>query len=414
MSNWTEEQQEQYGQGNDGGYTPPKGSLGWAEQPAQPEPAPKGTLEWAEQTPPQPAPAKGTQEWTEQNAGNGEGKPAPATGTAQEAEDPAGVPAHNETAASGNNANDVMGYDRQIAALNEAASRLKPETEEERKKRERSERSKRIVAAVSDGLQALSNLFFTTRGAPNMYDHQEASQLTPLQEKLEKLKAERQANADKYLQYSLKIGDAQNERAKTLREMEAQQEALRLAREKAQREQEEHGWLAALQPDKLREQAGKATKAEQEGITATEEAKNAPELYKAKVDTEKARGEAARASALASRASATNSYASANEHNTNARGRFQWWDENGNMHYAKTQDEAITKARQHGTLDSVTVNTTDSTDSDVVVRGKVKGKKNSKKTTSKKVFYPGIRKRPAAAKPSGGKQGGKWASGLKF
>ncbi|WP_417149795.1 hypothetical protein [Prevotellamassilia timonensis] len=404
MSNWTEEQQEQYGQGNDGGYTPPKGSLGWAEQPAQPEPAPKGTLEWAEQTPPQPAPAKGTQEWTEQNAGNGEGKPAPATGTAQEAEDPAGVPAHNETAASGNNANDVMGYDRQIAALNEAASRLKPETEEERKKRERSERSKRIVAVVSDGLQALSNLLFTTRGAPNMYDHREASQLTPLQEKLEKLKAERQANADKYLQYSLKVGDLQNDRAKTLRELEEQQERMRLAREKAQREQEAHGWLAALQPDKLREQAGKATKAEQEGITATEEAKNAPELYKAKVDTEKARGEAARASA-------TNSYASANEHNTNARGRFQWWDENGNMHYAKTQDEAITKARQHGTLDSVTVDTTDSTESDVVVRGKVNGKKNSKKTTSKKVFYPGIRKKPAA-KPSGGKQGGKWASGL--
>lgn len=406
MSNWIEEQQEQYGQGNDGGYTPPKGSLGWAEQPAQPEPAPKGTLEWAEQTPPQPAPAKGTQEWTEQNAGNGEGKPAPATGTAQEAEDPAGVPAHNETAASGNNANDVMGYDRQIAALNEAASRLKPETEEERKKRERSERSKRIVAAVSDGLQALSNLFFTTRGAPNMYDHQEASQLTPLQEKLEKLKAERQANADKYLQYSLKVGDLQNDRAKTLRELEEQQERMRLAREKAQREQEAHGWLAALQPYKLREQAGKATKAEQEGITATEEAKNAPELYKAKVDTEKARGKAARASA-------TNSYASANEHNANARGRFQWWDENGNMHYAKTQDEAITKARQHGTLDSVTVTSTSTTNSDI----------NGKSTTTynKKIDYPGIRKKPAAkpqakpaAKPSGGKQGGKWASGLKF
>ena len=90
------------------------------------------------------------------------------------------------------------------------------------------------------------------------------------------------------------------------------------------------------------------------------------------------------------------------------------------MHYAKTENEAITKARQHGTLDSVTVNTTDSTDSDVLRRGKVTGKKKTKKTTSKKVFYPGIRKKPAAtkpqakpaAKPSGGKRGGNWASGL--
>ena len=49
MSNWTEEQQEQNEQGNDGGYTTPKGSLDWAEQPAQPEPAPKGTEAWTEQ-----------------------------------------------------------------------------------------------------------------------------------------------------------------------------------------------------------------------------------------------------------------------------------------------------------------------------------------------------------------------------
>lgn len=382
MSNWTEEQQEQYEQGNDRGYTPPKGSLDWAEQPAQPEPAPKGT-----------------EAWTEQNSGGNAPEPS-------ESKEPpkTDVAPHNDT----------MGYDQQIAALQEAANRVKPETEEERKKRERREKSAKIVSAVSDGLQALSNLFFTTRGAPNMYDHKEASQLTPLQEKLEKLKAERQANADKYLQYSLKIGDAQNERAKTLREMEAQQERAKLAREKAQREQEAHGWLAALQPDKLREQAGKATKAEQEAITAEEEAKNAPALYKEKVKTERNRGRAYVASAI-------NSYASANEHNTNARGRFQWWDENGNMHYAKTEDEAITKARQHGTLDSVTVNTTDSTESDVLRRGKLTGEKqNTKKTTSKKVFYPGIRKKPAAAKPqakpaakpSGGKRGGNWASGL--
>ena len=392
MSNWTEEQQKQNEQGNDGGYTPPKGSLDWAEQPTQPEPAPKGT-----------------EAWTEQNSGGNapepsESKEPPKTDVAPPADNPAGVSPHNDT----------MGYDQQIAALQEAANRVKPETEEERKKRERREKSAKIVSAVSDGLQALSNLFFTTRGAPNMYDHKEASQLTPLQEKLEKLKAERQANADKYLQYSLKIGDAQNERAKTLREMEAQQERAKLAREKAQREQEAHGWLAALQPDKQREQAGKATKAEQEAITAEEEAKNAPALYKEKVKTERNRGRAYVASAI-------NSYASANEHNANARGRFQWWDENGNMHYAKTEDEAITKARQHGTLDSVTVNTTDSTDSDVLRRGKLTGEKqNTKKTTSKKVFYPGIRKKPAAAKPqakpaakpSGGKRGGNWASGL--
>jgi|GEM_PF-933904 len=384
--------------------TPPaKGTQAMAEQPPQPEPAQKGTLEWTEQN-------------SGENAPVTESKPTPQSDVAPAADKQVGVSPQNNTDA-------VMGYDQQIATLQEAANKYKPETEEERKKRERKEKSKKIIAAVGDGLMALSNLYFTTKGAPNMYDHKTMSQQTPLQAQLDKLKAEREANADKYLQYSLKIGDLQNDRAKTLREMEAEQERRKLAREKAQREQEAHGWLAALQPDKQREQKGKADTAEQKAVTAKAEADNAPDLYKAKVDTEKARGKAQDAAAVAHYASANNSNASAEEHRTNARGRFEWWDEDGNKHYAKTQEEAVMKARQHGTLDSVTMDTTDSTASDVVRRGKVTGeKKSTKKTTSKKVFYPGVRKKPAAsqpaskpaAKPSGGKSGGGWASGLTF
>lgn len=398
-------------------YIPPKGSADWvAEQdggdnttPA----APKGTLDWASQEPPAPAPAKGTQEWTEQNAGNGESKPTPATDTAQKADDPAGVSAHNDAAASGGNANAVMGYDQQIATLTEAANKLKPETEEERKKRERKERSKQIIAAVGDGLMALSNLYFTTKGAPNMYNHETMSQQKPLQDKLDKLKKEREANADKYLQYSLKIGDLNNDRAKTLREMEEQQERMRLAREKAQREQEAHGWLAALQPDKLKEQAGKATKAEQEGITATEEAKNAPAMQKAKLETEKARGEAARASATASRASATNSYASAREHDRGNRNEFSAWDENGREHTFRTKEAAEAYAKQHGTFQETDETTTSK--SEKFVGGTSTGKTESSST--KKGGYP---KRVAPpAKPQGkgnggGSGNGKWASGLKL
>ena len=391
MSNWTEEQQEQYEQGNDGGYTPPKGSLDWAEQPAQPEPAPKGT-----------------EAWTEQNSGGNapetsESKEPPKTDVAPPADKPAGVSPHNDT----------MGYDQQIAALQEAANRVKPETEEERKKRERREKSAKIVSAVSDGLQALSNLFFTTRGAPNMYDHKEASQLTPLQEKLEKLKAERQANADKYLQYSLKIGDAQNERAKTLREMEAQQERAKLAREKAQREQEEHGWLAALQPDKQREQAGKATKAEQEAVTAKAEADNAPDLYKAKVDTEKARGEAQRASAASSRAAATDHYASARAHDRSNNDEFSAWDENGREHKFRTKEAAEAYARQHGTFQE-TDETTNS-ESEKFVGGTSTGK--TKSSSTKKGGYPKRVTPPAKSQGKGnggGSSNGKWASGLKL
>ena len=364
---------------------PPKGSADWlAEQQGEETTAPpvKGTQAWADAAPqPEPAP-KGTQEWTEQNTTEPtENKPTPQTDVAPVADKQVGVSPQN-------NADAVMGYDTQIATLQDLANKSKPETEEERKKRERKEKSKKIIAAVGDGLMALSNLYFTTKGAPNMYNHQTMSQQTPLQKRLEEAKKEREANADKYLQYSLKIGDLQNDRAKTLREMEAQQEAQKLAREKAQREQEQHGWLAALQPDKQREQAGKATKAEQEAITAEAEAKTAPELYAAKVETEKARG-------VAQKASATNSYASAAAHNRSNVNEFSAWDENGKEHHFRTKDAAVAYAKQHGTFEETDDTSTRTTESDVTNRGKVvkdaKGnpvRKSSTVTATKQGGYP--------------------------
>lgn len=356
---------------------PPKGSADWlAEQDgADTTPPAKGTQAWAEQ-PPQPEPApKGTEAWTEQHSGENapaptESKPTPQTDVAPPADKGLGVSPQN-------NADAVMGYDQQIAALQEAANKTKPETEEERKKRERREKSKKIIAAVGDGLMALSNLYFTTRGAPNMYDHKTMSQQTPLQAQLDKLKAEREANADKYLQYSLKIGDLQNDRAKTLREMEAEQERRKLAREKAQREQEAHGWLAALQPDKQREQAGKATKAEQEAVTAKAEADNAPDLYKAKVDTEKARGEAQRASATASRASARDHDASARAHDRSNNNEFSAWDENGREHKFHSAAAAEAFAKQHGTFEETYVTSSSTTDSETNGKSTTTYKKKS-------------------------------------
>lgn len=179
-------------------------------------------------------------------------------------------------------------YDEVIELLEKARNAYQPETEEQKKVRERKERSKRIVAAVSDGLSALSNLYFTTQYAPDSYERGRG-QLRAVNGVIDKIRAERERDADKYLQYSLRLGDLKNQRAKTVREMEAEQERQRLAREEAQRKAEQHNWQAALQPDKQREQSGKADKAEQEAIAARAVAEATPEMQDAKLATEKAR-----------------------------------------------------------------------------------------------------------------------------
>lgn len=241
----------------------------------------------------------------------------------------------------------TAGIDRQIRTVKDFldATEHRPETEEQRKKRERKEKSKRIIAAVSDGISALSNLFFTTQYAPNMYSHEKGGMTTAVGKRLDQLKAEREKKRDRYLNFSLKLGDLENQRAATLRELEAQQERQKLAREKAQREAEAHGWLAALQPDKQREQKGKAHKAEQEAITAQAEAEAAPEMQRAKLATERARKGSLDASAANSRASAA-------AHNRSNVSEFSAWDEHGHEHKFRTKDAAEAYAKQHGTWKS--------------------------------------------------------------
>ena len=265
----------------------------------------------------------------------------------------------------------VAGTDSQIKTIQDwmDAEGNRPETEEQRKKRERREKSKKIIAAVSDGISALSNLFFTSQYAPNMYNHDKGSMMKPVNDRIEKLKAEREKNADKYLQFSLKLGDLQNERAKTLRELEAQQVRQKLAREKAQREAEQHGWLALLQPDRQREQKGKADRAEQEAITAQAEAEAAPEMQRAKLATEKARKGSLDASAANSRASAA-------AHNRSNVSEFSAWDEHGHEHKFRTKDAAEAYAKQHGTWQEV--DETETTDTSRTV-----GSRTSKSTSTK-------------------------------
>ena len=303
MAGYTE---EEYRQSQDTTpVDPPKGSADWAAQ---------NSGDNAPGLKPTPDPASGALEAHERQqtatSTTGSGSSAttttppsaesPTTSTDTEHHTPALSPEQQQ------HVDATAGTDRQIKTIQDwmDAEENRPETPEERKKRERREKSKRIIAAVSDGISALSNLYFTSQYAPNMYNHEKGSMANAVDARLERLKAEREKNADKYLQFSLKLGDLENERAKTLRELEAQQERQELARKKAQREAEAHGWEAVLQADKQREQKEKANRAEQEAITARAVADYAPELQQAKIATEKARKGSLDASASASGARA--------------------------------------------------------------------------------------------------------------
>lgn len=335
-----------------------------------PPPA-KGTQEWAEQnngTTSNATPAKGTQEWAEQN--NTSVSTAPTT--------PTMTPATTTQQATPTQDPNLMGYDQQIEMLRKAAADYEPETKEQREKRERKEKAKRIISAVGDGIAAVSNLYFTSQGAPNMYSA-ENSTYNAVNAHLDKLKAEREANADKYRQYAMKLGDTINQRAATVREMEAEAEKRKIAQAQEERAIEAHKWKAALQDDAQREAKGKADKAEYDATTAKAEADTAPQMAEAKLNTERARAGAQNASAAASRASAENSRASAAAHNRSNVNEFSAWDKQGREHKFRTKEAADRFARQQGTF-TETEQTSTSTVND--------GRKTRTTTSKKPGGYP--------------------------
>lgn len=104
---------------------------------------------------------------------------------------PAEAPATTTTPADGSTPR--MSYVEMFQKM----SPYKPPTEEELEKERKKEKREKIFAAIGDGIAALSNLFFTTQGAPNAYDSKN-SLSAKAQERWDKLKKERDENSRYY------------------------------------------------------------------------------------------------------------------------------------------------------------------------------------------------------------------------
>ena len=105
-------------------------------------------------------------------------------------------------------------YEELIPQLEKRMAEFKPLSEEELKKLRRKQKIEGIISGVSDAAQSVANLIFTHHYAPNMYNPKEGMS-AKAKERFDKEKAQREADADKYLQYALTIGkmkDADKER----------------------------------------------------------------------------------------------------------------------------------------------------------------------------------------------------------
>lgn len=138
-----------------------------------------------------------------------------------------------------------------------------PPTAEEVEKDRRRQRSREAIAAIGDGVRAISNLVATANYAPNAY-HPNETMLSAVQARHDKLDAERKANADAYLNAYMKAKqlDAHNDEVRDAMKLRREQAALDHQLKLAKQSQEYQKWVAQLgekEADrKLREELGKA------------------------------------------------------------------------------------------------------------------------------------------------------------
>lgn len=100
-------------------------------------------------------------------------------------------------------------------------AKLAPQTsEEDKKKQMRRERRKAIVSALGDGLSALSNLYFTTKGAPDQ--GLKPGMTESAKKRMDDLRAQWQKEKDKYQDLMLKGLEMDREQGNWLKSYELQ------------------------------------------------------------------------------------------------------------------------------------------------------------------------------------------------
>ncbi|MCR2006624.1 hypothetical protein NSB20_14110 [Bacteroides acidifaciens] len=238
-------------------------------------PFPKGSKEWHEQQQDGssvPPPVKGTQEWAEQKAAT-----APVV-TALKPDITTTPPPPTKQEGSDGGA---LSYAELFKKLNPYT----PPTDEELAKEKKKQKRDQIFAAIGDGISALSNLFFTTQYAPNMYTGKNTmSERTRV--RYDRLMKEREGKEKEYYAGLMKAKIADEEKADRDRKWQRQLGLDNYNRIRNDAKEERDRQMFELN---LQLQGNKISASEAEAKRKGIEAKYAEELEKARLETEKAK-----------------------------------------------------------------------------------------------------------------------------
>lgn len=126
------------------------------------------------------------------------------------------------------------GTEQEYRTYRDILAKLAPQTsDEDKRKQMRRERRKAIVSALGDGLSALSNLYFTTKGAPDQ--GLKPGMTDSAKKRMDDLRAQWQKEKDKYQDLMLKGLEMDREQGNWLKSYELQKNADKRAEAEEER-----------------------------------------------------------------------------------------------------------------------------------------------------------------------------------
>lgn len=243
----------------------------------------------------------------------------------------------------------------------EAFNPNKPETDEERAKREKQEKREAIFSALGDGISALSNLFFTSRGAPNAYDPSKGMS-AKARERWDKLRQEREANRKAYQEGYMRAAAMDDANAR-----------------------DDRNWQHTLEREKIADHYKESADARAQA-KADRDAAMAQlnlDLMQGKIDQQEAAARIKEIELLYAENYWQSRIAKNYYHPTGSGGRpgeYPWYDSDGNLHLSHSYEAMKQNAQMHGTWNDQTQQSTSTSN---VTTGSGNTKSTTTTTTTK-------------------------------
>ncbi len=145
-------------------------------------------------------------------------------------------------------------------------------TQEQLDKEKKKQKRDKIIAAIGDGISAFSNLYFTTQGAPSMYDGKN-SQSAQVNSRYDKLLKDRKDNATTYYNGLVKAQQMDDTAQQAERSWRRQLEIDERGREATEYQRERDRMEDERKQEATDYQRSRDTVADEQKASATEQAK---------------------------------------------------------------------------------------------------------------------------------------------